>query len=117
MSPTRPGRQTADNPAADGEPAADSTTVSESGALAAAASYEHARDELARVVATLEAGGLTLDESISLWEKGEHLARECTRFLDGARQRVETALARAEDDLDPGGNPGTRSGGSSAAGR
>ncbi len=61
----------------------------------AAASYEHARDELAQVVATLEAGGLTLDESITLWERGEHLAGECTRFLDGARQRVETALARA----------------------
>ncbi|GGL86903.1 exodeoxyribonuclease VII small subunit [Nakamurella endophytica] len=62
------------------------------------ATYEHARDELAQVVARLEAGGLGLDESLALWERGEHLARICTRFLDGARQRVEAALARADED-------------------
>lgn len=67
----------------------------------AATSYEHARDELAQVVATLEAGGLSLDESLTLWERGEHLARECRRFLDGARERVELALARSgQDDPD-----------------
>ncbi len=64
----------------------------------AAASYEQARDELAQVVARLEAGGLSLDESLELWERGEHLAVVCTRFLDGARQRVETALERSADN-------------------
>jgi exodeoxyribonuclease VII small subunit len=58
--------------------------------------YELARDELAAVVARLESGGLSLDESLVLWERGEHLAAVCTRFLDGARERVEGALARAE---------------------
>lgn len=57
-----------------------------------AASYEHARDELAEVVARLETGGLSLDESLTLWERGEKLAAICTRFLDGARERVENAL-------------------------
>lgn len=61
----------------------------------AAASYEQARDELAQVVARLEAGGLSLDESLEFWERGEHLAVVCTRFLDGARQRVEDALQRS----------------------
>ena len=60
----------------------------------AAATYEQARDELASVVASLETGGLSLDESLELWERGEHLAVVCTRFLDGARQRVEDALQR-----------------------
>ena len=60
------------------------------------ASYEHARDELAAVVARLESGGLSLDESLTLWERGEHLAAECTRFLDGARERVETALRQSD---------------------
>lgn len=59
--------------------------------------YEQARDELAEVVARLEAGGLSLDESLTLWERGEHLARQCTAFLDGARERVETVLADADD--------------------
>jgi exodeoxyribonuclease VII small subunit len=63
-----------------------------------AASYEHARDELAEVVARLEAGGLSLDESLTLWERGEQLAAICTRFLDGARERVERALASGTAD-------------------
>lgn len=62
-----------------------------------AASYEHARDELTAVVGKLESGGLSLDESLVLWERGEHLAAVCTRFLDGARERVETALKNSAD--------------------
>jgi len=62
------------------------------------ASYEHARDELAAVVGRLESGGLSLDESLVLWERGEHLAAVCTRFLDGARERVETALQKSAAD-------------------
>lgn len=61
-----------------------------------AATYERARDELAEVVGKLEAGGLTLDESLALWERGEHLAAICTRFLEGARERVERALRAGE---------------------
>ncbi len=60
-------------------------------------SYEAARDELVTVVATLESGGLGLDESLALWERGEELARVCARFLEGARQRVDAALAKAGD--------------------
>jgi exodeoxyribonuclease VII small subunit len=63
-----------------------------------AASYEHARDELAAVVGKLESGGLSLDESLVLWERGEHLAAVCTRFLDGARERVEAALEKSAAD-------------------
>jgi len=53
--------------------------------------YEQARDELASVVASLEAGGLTLEESLRLWERGEELAGICQTWLDGARQRVEAS--------------------------
>ena len=60
--------------------------------------YEQARDELARVVAALEAGGLGLEESLALWERGEALARLCERHLAGARERVESALAEADPD-------------------
>lgn len=62
------------------------------------ATYELARDELAAVVHKLESGGLSLDESLTLWERGEHLAGVCSRFLDNARERVETALASADQD-------------------
>lgn len=55
-------------------------------------SYEQARDELAEVVRVLEAGGLSLDESVALWERGEALARRCEEQLAGARERVERVL-------------------------
>lgn len=57
------------------------------------ASYEAARDELAAVVERLEAGGLSLDESLTLWERGQVLASACETFLSGARRRVEAALS------------------------
>lgn len=53
--------------------------------------YEQARDELAGVVAALEAGGLTLEQSLALWERGEELARICQTWLEAARARVESS--------------------------
>jgi exodeoxyribonuclease VII small subunit len=58
--------------------------------------YEQARDELAEVVRALEAGGLGLDESVALWERGEALARRCEEQLAGARERVQRVLDEAE---------------------
>ncbi|HLU58273.1 MAG TPA: exodeoxyribonuclease VII small subunit [Pseudonocardia sp.] len=57
--------------------------------------YEQARDELAEVVRALEAGGLGLDESVALWERGEALARRCEEQLAGARERVQKVLGEA----------------------
>jgi exodeoxyribonuclease VII small subunit len=59
--------------------------------------YEQARDELAEVVRTLEVGGLGLDESVALWERGEALARHCEEQLAGARDRVNAVLEHADD--------------------
>lgn len=55
--------------------------------------YEAARDELIEVVQRLEQGGLDLDASLKLWERGEELATRCEQHLAGARKRVEDALA------------------------
>lgn len=62
-------------------------------------SYEQARDELAGVVKRLEAGGLSLEQSLDLWERGEKLAAICSEWLDGARARLTAAMAARE----PGG--------------
>ncbi len=62
--------------------------------------YEEARDELIAVVQQLEQGGLDLDASLNLWERGEKLAQRCEEHLAGARQRVEQALAARESDDD-----------------
>lgn len=53
--------------------------------------YEQARDELIQVVQRLETGGMTLEESLALWERGEELAAICQRWLDGARARLAAA--------------------------
>ncbi|QIS06065.1 exodeoxyribonuclease VII small subunit [Nocardia brasiliensis] len=58
--------------------------------------YERARDELVNVVKMLEQGGLDLDESLTLWERGEALANRCEEHLAGARKRVEDALSRTD---------------------
>jgi exodeoxyribonuclease VII small subunit len=60
--------------------------------------YEQARDQLAEVVRRLEAGGLSLEDSLALWERGEALAKVCERHLAGARQRIDAALAEADSD-------------------
>nr|WP_242619583.1 exodeoxyribonuclease VII small subunit [Actinomadura fibrosa] len=68
-------------------------------------SYEQARDELADVVRRLEAGGLTLEESLALWERGERLAAICEEWLEGARARLAAAMARPEDGGETGPAP------------
>jgi Exonuclease VII small subunit len=50
------------------------------------------------VVRTLEIGGLGLDESVALWERGEALARRCDEQLAGARERVQQVLDAAAPD-------------------
>ena len=60
--------------------------------------YEQAREELADVVRRLEAGGLTLEESLALWERGEELAKVCRRWLEGARARLDAALTEEEEE-------------------
>lgn len=61
-------------------------------------SYEEAREELIDVVRRLESGGISLEDSLALWERGESLAKTCQRWLDGARKRLDVAVAEREDD-------------------
>lgn len=76
------------------------TRAGSSPADPATLAYEAARDELAEVVRRLEAGGLSLEESLTLWERGEQLAEICQRHLTGARQRIESVIAAREQQAD-----------------
>jgi exodeoxyribonuclease VII small subunit len=58
--------------------------------------YEQARAELEDVVRRLETGGVALEESLKLWERGELLARYCQDWLDGARRRLDAVREPAE---------------------
>jgi len=50
--------------------------------------YEEARDELVRIVQSLEGGQAPLEATLTLWERGEALAERCSQILDGAQSRL-----------------------------
>jgi exodeoxyribonuclease VII small subunit len=68
---------------------------------AAPQTYEQARAELEEVVRRLEAGGVPLEDSLALWERGEQLARQCQDWLDGARRRLAAAAEQPAADKEP----------------
>jgi exodeoxyribonuclease VII small subunit len=51
-------------------------------------SFEHLYASLEEKVAKLEAGGLTLDDAIALYEEGMTLARACQERLDEAELKI-----------------------------
>lgn len=77
--------------------------MTEQGADISALSFEQARDELQQVVARLEQGSATLEESLRLWERGEALARRCEDWLLGAKQRLDAAAASTDAPVAGGG--------------
>lgn len=98
---TDPGTIAAGTGTDDGTGGGGAAAVTGTGTLG----YEQARDELIEVVRRLETGGTSLEESLELWERGEELARVCRRWLDGARARLDAALA-AQDPAREGGPAG-----------
>lgn len=73
--------------------------------------FEKALAELEEIVAKLEKGGLSLNESLALFEKGVKMSRFLKAELDKAERKVEILLKdekeglRAED-FDAGGAAG-----------
>jgi exodeoxyribonuclease VII small subunit len=62
--------------------------------------YEQARDQLVELVKRLEAGGLTLEQSLELWELGERLATVCEEWLAGARARLAAVISKQANEGD-----------------
>jgi exodeoxyribonuclease VII small subunit len=77
------------------------TLVTDKSAPAKQLGYEQARDQLVDLVKRLEAGGLTLEQSLELWEQGERLAAICEDWLEGARARLAAAVSKQAGD-EPG---------------
>ncbi|TWE09284.1 exodeoxyribonuclease VII small subunit [Rudaeicoccus suwonensis] len=83
--------------ASDSGDAKTSTTASaDPNADVADLGYEQARDQLAAIVARLEGGSATLEDSMRLWERGEALAAHCQRWLDGAQRRIESMTSSGD---------------------
>jgi exodeoxyribonuclease VII small subunit len=61
------------------------------------ASFEEQLAELEKVVERLEQGDLTLDESVTLYERGALLSRGCRAQISNAESRIQ-ALVEPEED-------------------
>jgi exodeoxyribonuclease VII small subunit len=62
--------------------------------------YEQAYAQLEEIVAQLNSGTLTLEETVQLYAQGRQLSDYCRQLLDAAELKI-TRLS-AEDDLDTG---------------
>lgn len=76
---------------------ADTTEQPSSGTDVSDLTYEQARDELVRIVARIESGDAPLEESMTLWERGEALATHCQAKLDQAQTRLDAATAAGQE--------------------
>jgi exodeoxyribonuclease VII small subunit len=63
------------------------------------ASFEDIYQRLGQAVGRLETGGLSLEESIELYETGMRLARRCKEMLDAAELRVSELQQEFSSDL------------------
>jgi len=61
-------------------------------------SFEAAFAELEETVRKLEAGDLTLEESLALFERGQTLAAHCQKQLDGAELKVQQLLSTSQGE-------------------
>lgn len=68
-------------------------------------SYEQARDELVAIVSRIEGGSASLEESMSLWERGEALAAHCQTKLDRAQDQLDRGAAGAGSPEDGADQP------------
>ena len=59
--------------------------------------FEEALGRLEDIVKKMEAGDMTLEESLKAFEEGIKLARLCSRKLDEAERRVEILIKQEEE--------------------
>ena len=64
--------------------------------------YEEAEKELLQIVERLERGDASIDEALTLWQRGEELYRFCSDQLVAAEGRIEE-LAKRVDATRPDG--------------
>ena len=62
--------------------------------------YESAKQELSSIVSKLQAGNLTLDESISLFTRGTELSKFCMDKLNETEKRITKVISLTENNID-----------------
>ena len=62
-------------------------------------SFEGALEKLEKIVATLESGGLTLEQSLKQFEEGMKLSRYCTRELEETEKKISLILEKSDESI------------------
>ena len=60
--------------------------------------FEENMEELEKVVAELEKGDLNLDDSVSRFEQGIKISKECSKILEEAEKKI-TILVKKDDEM------------------
>lgn len=55
-------------------------------------SFEEQISELENIISSLEEGNLNLDDSVSEFEKGMKISKECSKILQEAEKRITILL-------------------------
>ena len=59
--------------------------------------FEASLKELESVVKALEGGEVSLDEMLTLFERGIYLTKECTTALDAAEQKISVLMKNRDN--------------------
>ena len=60
--------------------------------------FEKSVKELEKIASSLENEQITLDESIALFEKGVKLSKDCSEYLENAKQKIVTLTETEEEN-------------------
>ena len=63
-------------------------------------SFEDGLNRLEKIVQTLEAGGISLEEAIALFEEGMQLAKICSQRLDTAELKISQLQTTVEQETE-----------------
>lgn len=61
--------------------------------------FESSVAELEKIVAQLEGGDVTLDESLTLFERGIKLSKSCQKMLDEAEKKVSILMTTDDGEI------------------
>lgn len=61
--------------------------------------FEDSVAELEKIVAQLEGGDVTLDESLTLFERGIKLSKSCQKMLDEAEKKVSILMTNDDGEI------------------
>lgn len=62
--------------------------------------FEDSIGKLEEIVSRLEAGDVTLDESLSLFEQGIKLSKSCQKMLDNAEKKVNALMVNDDGEME-----------------